>query len=54
MESLILLELLKLLWLGFEVVKHFVAPKREKALIETVEKINQRLIQLENEQRKTP
>ena len=49
MESLILLELLKLLWLGFEVVKHFVSRKREKAMIEAVEKLNHRLCKLENE-----
>jgi hypothetical protein len=54
MESLILLELLKLFWLGFEVFKHFVAREREKAMIETLDKYNQRLCKLENEQRKTP
>lgn len=54
MELLVLLELLKLLWLGFEVVKHFGSRKREKALIATLEKYNQRLNQLENELRKIP
>ena len=46
MESLILLELLKLLWLGFEVIKHFISRKREKAMVEALEKLNHRLIQL--------
>ena len=54
MESLILLELLKLLWLGFEVVKHFISRKREKALIESVESLNQRLNQLESRHKEIP
>ena len=54
MESLILLELLKLLWLGFEVVKHFISRKREKALIATLEKYDQRLNQLESRHKEIP
>ena len=54
MESLILLELLKLVSLGLDVVKHILGRKREKALIDTLEKFNQRLSQLENEHRKDP
>jgi hypothetical protein len=48
MELLVLLECLNLLWLGFEVVKHFVSRKREKAMIEAVESLNHRLKKLEN------
>ena len=54
MESLILLECLKLLWLGFEIVKHFVSRKREKAMIEAVESLNHRLIQLEEKSKEIP
>lgn len=54
MESLILLEFLKLLWLGFDVVKNFVIRKREKAMIDALKQINHRLNQLEKEQRKLP
>ncbi len=54
MELIVLLECLKLLWLGFEVVKHFIARKREKAMIDAFERINHRLNQLEEEQRKLP
>jgi len=54
MEFMILLECLKLLWLGFEVVKHFTGRKREKAMIEAIASLNHRLIQLEEEQRKHP
>ena len=54
MESLILLELLKLLWLGFEVLKHFISRKREKALIATLEKYDQRLNQLESRHKEIP
>lgn len=54
MELMILLECLKLLWLGFEIVKHFLGRKREKAMIEALEQLNHRLIQLEEEQRKFP
>ena len=54
MESLILLELLKLLWLGFEVVKHLISQKREKALIATLEKYDQRLNQLESRHKEIP
>lgn len=54
MESLILLELLKLLWLGFEVVKHFISRKREKAMIDAIESLNHRLIQLEYKRKEIP
>jgi hypothetical protein len=48
MEYLILFEILKYLWLGFEIVRYFTHRNKEKALIDTVEKINQRLNKLEN------
>lgn len=51
---MILLECLKLLWLGFEVVKHFLSRKREKAMIDALESFNHRLNQLEEERRKFP
>lgn len=54
MESLILLEFLKLLLIGFEVIKHFVIRKREKAMIDALERINHRLNQLEKGLRKLP
>lgn len=54
MELIVLLECLKLLWLGFEVVKHFISRKREKAMIDALESINHRLNRLEVEQRKFP
>ncbi len=54
MEFIILLECLKLLWLGFEMVKHFTGRKREKAMIDALESFNHRLNQLEEEQRKFP
>ena len=54
MELIVLLECLKLLWLGFEVVKHFISRKREKAMIDALESFNHRLIQLEDERRKIP
>lgn len=52
MELLVLLECLKLLWLGFEVVKHFISRKREKAMIEALESLNHRLMQLEKTKEK--
>lgn len=54
MELFVLLECLKLIWLGFEVVKHFLSRKREKAMIETLERLDHRLIQLENKQKEIP
>lgn len=47
MEWIILLEFLKTLWLGFEVVHYFYLRKREKTLIDSVERYNQRLENLE-------
>jgi len=47
MELYVLLECLKLLWLGFEVVRYFINRKREKALIASLERYNQRLKELE-------
>ena len=47
MELNVLLECLKLLWLGFEIVKHFINRKREKALIAKLEEYNQCLEKLE-------
>lgn len=54
MELFVLLECLKLIWLGFEVVKHFLSRKREKAMIDAIESLNHRLIQLENKQKEIP
>ncbi len=54
MESLILLECLKLLWLGFEVVKHFGSRKREKAMIEAIESLDHRLNVLEEKTKENP
>ena len=54
MELNVLLGCLKLLWLGFKIVKHFINRKREKAMIEALEQINHRLIQLEEKTRENP
>ena len=54
MESLILLECLKLLWLGFEIVKHFISRKREKAMIDAIHNLNHRLVQLEEKTKEIP
>jgi hypothetical protein len=54
MESMILLECLKLLWLGFEIVKHLISRKREKAMIEALESFNHRLVQLEEKSKEIP
>jgi len=54
MELMVLLECLKLLWLGFEIVKHLISRKREKAMIEALEKLNHRLIQLESKTKEIP
>lgn len=54
MELMILLECLKLLWLGFEVVKHLLGRKREKAMIDAVESLNHRLVQLEEKLKEIP
>ena len=54
MELFVLLECLKLIWLGFEVVKHFISRKREKAMIDALESVNHRLIQLENKRKEIP
>ena len=51
MELNVLLECLKLLWLGFEIVKHFINRKREKAMIEAIESLNHSLIQLEEKKK---
>lgn len=37
MEPYVLLELLKFLWLGFELVHYFINRKREKTLVGTLE-----------------
>jgi hypothetical protein len=52
MELIVLLECLKLLWLGLEIVKHLIVRKREKALIDSLESFNQRLNQLESKLKK--
>jgi hypothetical protein len=44
----LLLEFLKLLFLGFEIVRYFINRKREKTLLEEVENCKQRLNTLEN------
>ncbi len=44
----LLLEFLKLLFLGFEIVRYFVNRKREKTQIAEIENINLRLNTLEN------
>lgn len=54
MELMVLLECLKLLWLGFEIAKHLTSRKREKAMIEALEKLNHRLIQLESKTKEIP
>ncbi len=54
MELLVLLECLKLLWIGFEIVRYFLSRKREKAMIESVESLNHRLNQLENRNKEIP
>lgn len=41
MELSVPLDCLKLLWLGFEIVRYFLNRKREKALILALEKLNQ-------------
>jgi hypothetical protein len=47
-DVFLLLEILKYLWLGFEIVRYFIHQKREKALLEEVENCKQRLNKLEN------
>lgn len=42
-----LLEILKWLWLIFEVVRYFIYRQKEKELVDSVESINQHLLQLE-------
>ncbi len=54
MELIVLLECLKLLWLGLGIVKHLVVRKREKAMIEALEQLNHRLIQLEDKTKEIP
>ena len=54
MELNVLLECLKLLLLGFEIVKHFIDQKREKAMIDALESLNHRLIQLEDKTKEIP
>lgn len=54
MELLVLLECLKLLWIGFEIIKHFVNRKREKAMIESVESFNHRLRMFEDKIKENP
>ena len=54
MEYIPLELLLKLIFLGAEVLLNFSARKREKALITTLEKYDQRLVQLENKIKEIP
>lgn len=44
----VLLEVLKVLWIGFEIRNYFKHQKEEKALLEEVENCKQRLKILEN------
>lgn len=54
MELLVLLECLKLIWLGCEIVKHLIIRKREKAMIDALESLNHRLLQLEEKSKEIP
>ena len=47
MEFYSLLELLKLLWLIFEIVRYFNHRQKEKASVDTLESFNQRICLLE-------
>jgi len=54
MEPYVLLELLKLLWLGFELVHYFITRKREKTLVASLQSFNQRLDKLESKIKEIP
>lgn len=54
MELYVLLEFLKLLWIGFEVARYFKNRKREQALIKTLTEQDQRLSQLERKVKEIP
>jgi hypothetical protein len=47
MDLYSLLELLKLLWLIFEIVRYFIHRQKEKASVDTIKEINQRIYLLE-------
>lgn len=47
-EFFLIFEVLKFLFFALEVTRYFWHRKREKALIESVESLNQRLTKLEN------
>jgi uncharacterized protein (UPF0305 family) len=47
MDIFSLLEILKFLWLGFEILTYFTHRQKEKALAFTVEKLSQRIFELE-------
>jgi uncharacterized membrane protein len=47
MSNDIFLELLKFLFVGFEIVRYFLNRKKEKELVDAVESFNQRLFELE-------
>jgi hypothetical protein len=47
MSNDIFLELLKFLFVGFEIVRYFLNRKKEKELVDAVESFNQRLSELE-------
>jgi hypothetical protein len=47
MDFYSLFELLKLFWLMFEVVRYIMHRQKEKALVDSVESFNQRLLLLE-------
>jgi hypothetical protein len=47
-DFILIFEVLKVLFFALEVTRYFWHRKREKALIESVESLNQRLTKLEN------
>jgi hypothetical protein len=47
MDSHSLLELLKLFWLMFEVIRYFIRRQKEKALANSLERLSQRISELE-------
>lgn len=46
-ELILLLEVLRFLFFGFEVIRYFIHRKREKELLETIERNKQFLSELE-------
>ncbi|MEZ5425588.1 MAG: hypothetical protein R2747_04935 [Pyrinomonadaceae bacterium] len=52
MEYLILSEFLRFLWIGYQLWKQSQSQKREKAMVESLNNLNHRLCELENEIKK--